>query len=171
MKPEAIVYTSNTGSTQAFSRLLAEETGLPLYSSKEAEGTLKPGTPIIYLGWILAGKIQGYPKAAARYVITALGAVGMSAPGSQMQDVTKANALPENLPLFTLQGGFDRTRLKGVYRLMMGFLSGTVVKQLEKKPVRTADEEEMLILFRQGSSRVSPAQLKGLVKWYREQAV
>ncbi len=34
---DAIVYTTNTGSTERYARLLAEETGLPVYSLEEAK--------------------------------------------------------------------------------------------------------------------------------------
>ncbi len=33
---KAIIYTSNTGSTERYARLLAEQTGLPAYSLTEA---------------------------------------------------------------------------------------------------------------------------------------
>lgn len=37
MKPNAIVYTSNTGFTEQYARLLGEKTGLPVYPLSEAE--------------------------------------------------------------------------------------------------------------------------------------
>lgn len=37
MNPNAIVYTSNTGFTEQYARLLGEKTGLPVYPLSEAE--------------------------------------------------------------------------------------------------------------------------------------
>ena len=53
---EAIVYTSNTGSTARYAKLLGHELGIPVYSAAEAKKTLPAGAGIIYLGWIMAGK-------------------------------------------------------------------------------------------------------------------
>ena len=66
---------------------------------------------MIYLGWLMAGKVQGYAKAAKRYRVAAVCGVGMGASGSQLADVRKANSLGDALPLFTLQGGFDMDKL------------------------------------------------------------
>ena len=103
MNPNAIVYTSNTGYTRQYAVLLGEKTGLPVYSLEEAASRLPCGNCVIYLGWLMAGKVQGYAKAAKRYQIAAVCGVGMSATGSQMQDLRKANALPASLSVFTLQ--------------------------------------------------------------------
>ena len=84
-----------------------------------------------------------------------------------MEDVKKSNDLPEGLPLFTLQGGFDLHKLRGVYKLMMSVMSKMVVKKLAAKTDRTPDEEDTLDLFRNGGSRVSLENLKPVLEWYR----
>ena len=40
---KAIIYTSNTGSTERYARLLAEQTGLPAYSLTEAKEAVPAG--------------------------------------------------------------------------------------------------------------------------------
>ena len=77
MNPNAIVYTSNTGYTRQYATLLGEKTGLPVYSLEEAASRLPCGNCVIYLGWLMAGKVQGYAKAAKRYQIAAVCGVGM----------------------------------------------------------------------------------------------
>ena len=67
MNANAIVYTSNTGYTAQYAKLLGKNTGLPVYSLTEAEEKLPGGNCVIYLGWLMAGKVQGYTKAARRY--------------------------------------------------------------------------------------------------------
>ena len=86
---------------------------------------------------------------------------------AQVADYKKANNLPEGLPLFTLQGGFDLKKLRGVYRLMMLVMSKTVAKKLAAKSERTPDEEDTLELFQNGGSRVSLENLKPVLEWYR----
>ena len=62
---DAIIYTTNTGSTERYAKLLAQETGLPAYSLADAKDAVPEGTEVIYLGWISAGAIKGYAKAAS----------------------------------------------------------------------------------------------------------
>ena len=54
------------------------------YSMKEAEKKVKPGAEIIYMGWIMAGKIKGYPEAARKYRIQAVCGVGMGQTRTQL---------------------------------------------------------------------------------------
>ena len=171
MKPSAIVYTSNTGFTAQYASLLGGETGLPVYSLEDALKSLPQSSPIVYLGWLTAGKVQGYDKAVTKFNLQALCAVGMAKSGSQMGDVRKSNNLPQGLPLFTLQGGFDLKKLRGIYRLMMLVMSKTVAKKLAAKPDRTPDEEDMLDLFQNGSNRVSLENLRPVLAWYEEERV
>ena len=171
MKPSAIVYTSNTGFTAQYASLLGGETGLPVYSLEEAVKSLPQSSPIVYLGWLTAGKVQGYDKAVTKFNLQALCAVGMAKCGSQMEDVRKSNNLPQGLPLFTLQGGFDLKKLRGIYRLMMLVMSKTVAKKLAAKPDRTPDEEDMLDLFQNGGNRVSLENLRPVLAWYEGERV
>ena len=171
MKPSAIVYTSNTGFTAQYASLLGGETGLPVYSLEEAVKSLTQNSPVVYLGWLTAGKVQGYDKVVTKFNLQALCAVGMAKCGSQMEDVRKSNNLPQGLPLFTLQGGFDLKKLRGIYRLMMLVMSKTVAKKLATKPDRTPDEEDMLDLFQNGGNRVSLENLRPVLAWYEEERV
>ena len=165
MKPTVILYTSNAGFTAQYAAMLSEQTGLPCFALKAA-GHIQPGTPILYLGWLMAGNVQGYKEAAKKYTICAVCGVGMGATGSQIADVRKTNALPDEMPVFVLQGGFDRKRLHGIYKLMMTVMKNTVGKSLAKKPDRTPDEDTMLDLLQNGGSRVSAANLTSLLDWY-----
>ena len=167
MKPIAIVYTSNTGFTAEYASLLGGETGMPVYSMEEAGKHLLQNTPILYMGWLAAGKVQGYDKAVTKFNLQALCAVGMAKCGSQMEDVKKSNNLPDGLPLFTLQGGFDLKKLRGVYKLMMLVMSKTVAKKLATKPDRTPDEDDTLDLFQNGGSRVRLENLRPVLAWFQ----
>ena len=168
MNANSIVYTSNTGYTAEYARLLGEKTGLPVYSLAEAEQKLAAGNRVIYLGWLMAGKVQGYKKAAKRYKVQAVCGVGMGGTGSQLQEVRKANAILEKTPLFTLQGGFDIQKLSGVYKLMMTIMVKTAGKGLAEKQDRTPDEDVMLEMLTQGGSRVSADNLAEVLAWVEQ---
>lgn len=164
----AIVYTSNTGYTAEYAKILSEKTGLKAYTLLQARENIPKNSEIIYMGWIMAGGIKGYKKAAGRYTVRAVAAVGMGAPETQYESVRKTNALPQNLPLFVLQGGFDIEKLHGVYKLMMKIMSATLGKAIANKTDRTADETAMLQLMQNGGSYVSADNLDSILKWYSE---
>lgn len=166
MKISAIVYTSNTGYTRQYALLLGEKTGLPVYSLQEAGQKAAFGSSILYLGWLMAGKVQGYSQAARRFSVAAVCGVGMGATGSQLEDLRQANALPKELPVFTLQGGFDLKRLRGIYKLMMTVMAKTAGRGLADKPNRTPEEDAMLELLQNGGSRVSEENLHAVLRWY-----
>ncbi len=162
----AIVYTTNTGSTKRYAELLARETGLPAYSLAEAEHTVPAGGEVIYLGWIMAGSVKGYAVAARRWPVRAVCAVGMGRTGTQTDSVRKKSAIPTSVPVFTLQGNFDVKKLRGVYRLMMELMVKTAGKSLAAKPGRTPEEDEMLDMMLHGGQRVSGENLKAVLDWY-----
>lgn len=168
MNCNAIVYTSNTGYTAAYARLLGEKTGLPVYTLPKAEKQLSKGSNILYLGWLMAGKVKGYPQANKNFHVCAVCGVGMGATGSQLEDIRKANIIAANTPVFSLQGGFDMGKLKGIYKFMMTVMAKTVGKSLSQKPDRTSDEDTMLKLLTHGGSCVCEENLADLLRWYSE---
>ena len=112
----AIIYTTNTGSTEHYAKLLAQKTGLPVYSLAEAKKRVFAGAEVIYLGWIMAGSVKGYAEVAKRYQVRAVCGVGMGQTGTQTDSVRKNSAIPANIPLFTLQGNFNVKKLHGIPR-------------------------------------------------------
>ena len=79
---KAIVYTSHTGHTQRYAQLLAERTGVPAYSMKEAREKLRPKDEIFYMGWLMAGTVKGVQAAMDRYTIRGAAIVGVSPQGN-----------------------------------------------------------------------------------------
>lgn len=164
----AVVYTSNTGHTKEYASLLGQEIDIPVYELKEAKKKLPVSSKIIYLGWLMAGTVKGYKKAKKTFDICALCGVGMAANGSQIADIRKANKVPENLPVFSLQGGFEMEKLHGIYKFMMQTMRKTVEKNLTSKKERTAEEDEMLDLLLHGKNRVSKDNLDEIIHWYKD---
>ena len=165
MKPTAIVYSSNTGHTRKYALLLGEQIGLPAYSLEEAGSQLSGGSPVIYLGWLHASHVKGYAKAARRFDLRAVCAVGLCDTGTLTDQVRKATSIPEGIPLFTLQGGIDRSRLKGMDKLMISMLT----KGLASRKQRSAQDERMLELLSRDESYVSLENIAEVLRWYREE--
>ncbi len=162
----AIIYTTNTGSTARYAGLLAQKTGLPVYSLAEARNAVSTGAEVIYLGWIMAGSIKGYAAAARRYRVRAVCAVGMGQTGTQTDSVRKKTGVPAGIPVFTLQGNFDVKKLHGVYRPMMELMVKTAGKALAEKSDRTLEEDDMLDMMRCGGERVKEENLSAVLDWY-----
>lgn len=144
------------------------ENGTSCIFSGRGRAKIGAGKHNCFSGMADGGKVQGYAKASARYHVAAVCGVGMGATGSQIEDVRKANAIGPELPVFTLQGGFDMTKLKGIYKLMMTVMSKTVGKKLAEKPDRTPEEDDMLELMVHGGSRVREEYLTEVVDWYHK---
>ena len=162
--PSAILYTSNTGHTRQYARMLGEKTGLPVYALEEGLSQLPSGCRIIYLGWIHASHVKGYSRAAKHCSVCAVCGVGLCDTGTQTSEVRKATAIPENIPLFTLQGGLDHHRLKGLDKLMISMLT----KGLSGQKQRSAQDERMLQLLREDANYVCAENLARILQWYEE---
>lgn len=162
MRSSAIVYTSNTGYTAEYAKLLGEKTNLPVYALSDAEKEIEKGTPIIYLGWLCASNVKGYKKAAKKFHITAVCGVGLCDTGTMLAEVRKAISLPESTPLFTIQGGMDHSKLRGINKMMINML----IKGLKAKAERSDDEERMLSLVLKGGNYVSEENLAAVLAWH-----
>ena len=166
---DAIIYTTNTGSTEQYAKMLAQKTGLQAYSLAEAKKRIFAGAEVIYLGWLMAGSVKGYAAAAKHYRVCAVCGIGMGQTGSQTDSVRKKSVIPANIPLFTLQGNFNVKKLHGIYRPMMEIMVKTVGKSLSAKKDRTPEENDMLDMMRCGGERVKAENLSAFLEWYSAQ--
>lgn len=171
MSIEAIVYTSNTGNTEKYARMVSARTGLPAYSAKDAETALRQGASVLYMGWIRASVIVGYQEAAARYAIACVCAVGMGETGGQIKELRRKNRLGDNLPLFTLQGGLFFQKLRGMNAFMINFSRKKAAKILKAEKKRTEAQNAMLIMLTRGGSFVQEKHLAGLLTWLSAQGI
>ena len=166
---EAIIYTTNTGSAEQYAKMLAEQTGLSVFSMEEAKSEVEEGSEIIYLGWIMAAQVKGYKTAAKKCKIRAVCAVGMEKTGTRTEEIRKKTFVPAEVPLFTLQGNFNVKKLHGFYRLMMSMMVKMVTKQLVAKTDRTQRENEMLEIMLQGGENVRKENLAEVLDWYKRE--
>lgn len=147
---KAIVYTSKTGTTEWYAERIGTEKNLPVLTLKEAEKKLEKGSGIIYLGCIRADIISGLDKTKALFSPLLIIGVGMTKSGERTREVLKANNLDSSATLFTLQGGYVPSRLKGIEKLILSSVVKQEIKNLERKEKRTKEDEEMLSLLKNG---------------------
>jgi len=160
---KAIVYTSNTGFTARYARLLGEKAALPVYGLKEAKKALAPQTEIIYLGWLQAGQITGLRQAARRYRIGILCAVGLApAVETQLRELRKRYqaAYPQ---LLYLQGGLKMEKLRGPQKWIMKIVCKSLHKQIEEKKELSEADRDTLLLLEKGGDRVDPSALEAIL--------
>lgn len=107
----AIVYTSNSGYTAEYARMLGELTGLPVNDLRQVHNP-QPQREVIFLGWIMADNVMGYAKASRFYKVRAVCQVGMGPATQAASDKLRQKLkLGPEVQVFTLQGGFDIRRL------------------------------------------------------------
>ena len=161
MNAKAIVYVSNTGYTARYAAILSEKLGIPAYPLAEAHKALPAGTDVIYMGWLMAGSVKDCKKAAKRYAIRAVIGVGLGDTGAQDEAARKACALPADVPVFTVQGGMDISRLRGPYKLVIRMLT----KAMAGKKDATPGEARMAELLQSGGDFVSERELAAVLAW------
>jgi predicted alpha/beta hydrolase len=153
---EAIIYESNTGFTQKYAKLLSLEADMPAYTVKEAKKELKKGTEVVFLGWIMGGKISGFKKVKHRYKVKCVAGVGMDNPKNQTGEyLVKKNRI-KNIPTYYLQGGFNMARLTGVY----GFMMRTMLKSLRMSKNKTKDDIQFEKMISKGFDKVKKENLQ-----------
>ena len=165
MKVEAIVYESNTGFTKKYAELLAQNTGLKAYERKTAGSYVKKGAAIFYMGWLLAGSVKGFKKAGRKYSVKAVGAVGMGSPTEESaSDIVRKYQLTD-IPVFYLQGGFDKNKLRGIYKVMMKNVAKMTEDAMNKKEQKTDEDLLMLDIVKNGGDFVKKENLDTIISW------
>lgn len=162
---KAIVYTTNTGSSKAYADMLGAKTALPVYAWDDAVKTLDAGTEILYIGWLMAGAVVNLAKAQKRFSVRAVCAVGMTSSKEMEDSVRTRNKLSADMPLFLLQGAYDKTKLHGMYRFAMKIVGAALEKKIAAIPERNEEEELILTMLRYGGSGVKEEKLAGVLVW------
>ena len=156
-----IVYTSNTGYTARYAAMLSAKLALPALPLAEALKQLPAGTPIVYMGWLMASNVVDCQKAAKRFAIQAVVGVCLGDTGAQDEAARKACKLPSDVPVFTVQGGMDMGKLQGPYRFAIRLLT----RILAAKKGRTPEEDRMVALLQQGGDFVREEELSAVLAW------
>ena len=149
MNATHIVYTSETGFTARYAAMLSQRLQLPA------------GTPVICMGWLMASTVKGLGKARSHFSVQAVVGVGLGDTGAQDAAARKACALPADVPVFTVQGGMDISKLQGPYRFVIRLLT----KAMSAKKNATPDEARMAELLQTGGDFVSEKELAAVLAW------
>lgn len=153
---DAVIYESNTGSTERYARILAEKLGKPAYSAKEAAAKVAKGADIIYIGWVMANQICGLKKAVRRWNVKAAGAVGLYPMSETNTNILIAKNKPD-FPLFYLRGGLDYSKLKGMKKKLILMIRDNLAR--ENDP----ENAELIKVLTDGGDFVSEENLTALL--------
>lgn len=165
---KAIVYESNTGFTKEYAELLSEIIGIP--AIHVIDNTMFHGerAPVIFLGWICAGKINGIRMARLKFNPVIIAGVGMT-PQSDKYAFALAQQNNIDVPFYYLQGGMHRERLKGFYKIMFNMVARPVLRKAKKgKSELSEHEKQMVDLIKNGGSFVKRENLEELIAKYKE---
>ena len=164
-----IVYKSKTGFTQEYAAMLAKAEKLHCYEQSEAEEKLEQGEQVLFMGPLMAGRIQGLEQARKKFTVKAACGVGMSPPGPQtLATLGKANYIPE-APMFYLQGGWAPKKVSWLERRMVNMVSRSIRKQLQDRGSRRTEEEQRYLdMLLKGGSFVAYKNLDTIRNWLHE---
>ncbi len=163
-----ILYTSNTGHTKEYAMMLRDALDIPAYALKEAPQQVA-GAEAIYLGWLMAGGLVGYPSAAKNYKLKCVVGVGMSPESEEQTAALRARIkAPEDLPVFYLQGGYDKKKLKGMNKALMSVVEKTLMKRLESLPEEERKGNPVYKMITEGYSVVAPEKLEPVLALFRK---
>ena len=157
MKVSAIVYLTQTGSTAEYAQLLSQRTGLPAYSLQDALLKLDKAQPVLFMSWVMGGRLVDYKKAARRLNIVCCSASCLNPMPGQADLIKNASDIPDDMPCFTLPGAYRPDRLHGVQKLVMALIT----KLLAQKMIRGEDEgqRQMREVLTKGGSFVEEENL------------
>lgn len=157
-----IVYVTNSGSTKQYAELLGEKTGLEVYELSKAKKEIDGSEEIIFMGWVMAGAVQGLPQAREYFSdIKAVCAVGLTINEKATAELTEKNGIEEKL--FLLRGNFHIDELKGMYKMMMGMMLKMLKSKLKDKP--SEDGDKIISAIENGVDCVSEENLEEIIQW------
>lgn len=164
-----IVYRSETGFTKQYAEMLAKAEKMKCYELDQSMQELEKGTEVLYMGPLMAGRIQGADQAVKQFSVKVVCGVGMSPAGPQvLTTMSKANQIP-NAPMFYLQGGWAPKRVSWIKRRMVNMVTRKIRKNLQAKGSRrTREEQAYLDMLLNGGEFVAYENLNSLRKWLHE---
>ena len=166
-KPKIIVYSSNTGYTEQYAKMLGKALEIPSYKLGNVPKCHK-GADVIFLGWLFAGNIIGYKKCAKKYKVRCVVGVGMSPPAPELAEGLRATEkVPSGVPVFYMQGGFNMAKLQAPLKFIMKIKCKEIAGRLSAKP-ELSDAEKLTYDMTQGeASAVAAANLAEVLALYK----
>lgn len=162
---KGIVYSSHTGFTEKYAKLLGEKTGLPVFDLKQAKKELEANTPVMYLGWLMAGGIKGLKKAQKSFEVKGVCAVGMAPAETQKLEEMKTRNGWSGEGFFVLQGGYAPEKEHGMYKMMLNMVTSSTIKKLSAKENLTDEDRATIEGMQRGYDAVSAKALEPVAAW------
>lgn len=163
-----IVYTSETGFTQQYAKLLGKSVGIPVIDLTEAVATLEDGRHIFYMGWVMAGGIKDFKKAKRNFQVAGACGVGIRPDLIQMTTSLNKRYKMKEGQMFYLPGGLAPEKLNATYGKALKMVLGVLTKVIQKQPKISKEEERLLEVFEKGGSLLDKSLLLPLEVWIKE---
>ena len=167
----AIIYTSETGSCERYAKELSRQLHLPCEPLHHCH--VRSDGSVIYVGWVMAGRVVGFADAAKTLNIAALVAVGMS-PASEglAAQLRERNQLPAEVPCFALQGGLHLWKLKLPMHALMLLVNKKIVRRLREKAAKkplSAQEQATLTMALKGEGEPAAWDCSAVIAWAKKE--
>jgi hypothetical protein len=161
---QAIIYSSTTGSGKFYAEELSRKLAIPAYPAKKCP--LVAGMEVVFVGWLLAGKMVGLSAAMKKYNVRTVVPVGMGDPAVLTDEMVRGkNGLGGNVAVFPQQGRFDIDKLPLPMRLIMRAKNKEIASRLQAKAAKTAlNDAEKACLKMAETGRGEPATWDGIQK-------
>lgn len=154
-----IIYNSNTGSGEKYAKMLSEKTGFPCVSLQKSK-SVSPEEEIIFIGWIMAGTLQGLNEVTAQFPnISCICAVSISKGEKAEDDIKAKNNI--TLPIFLLPGAFNINNLSGMYKMIMNM----TIKMMKGKVQKDSEEAKAFEVFEKGVDLVNEEHLAAVLEF------
>lgn len=161
---EAVVYESNSGFTKRYAEMIGEKTGLPVYHIIDSALYVSKGAPVFFIGWVMAGKIEGYKIASKRYDVQAAAAVGVTPKSKEYVKKLIYDNKVMDIPLFYLMGGISPDKLSKMHKKILNMIADSI----ERKAGVTKQELDAADCLRYGCDFVSEDNLSEILEWFEE---
>lgn len=165
----SLVYESNAGHTYRYAEYLSERLEVPAYSLDQAKRKLPRGSKVVFLGWIFASTVKGAKKALQRFDVLAVIGCGMGPTGSQLDQIRQQTGVPDRIPVFSVQGGMELSKLSGPYKLALSMAAKAAQKAGEAPGGQSDEDRQMLELFQNPRDCVSQHNVDLLLTWLDQQ--
>lgn len=162
---KSVVFSSNTGFTEAYARMLSDEIGVPVFSLKQACRHLQRGDSVFYIGWVKASRIIGLRRASGRFSVAGVASVGLMMDGESLERIKRGNGISDNMPYFALPGGLALDKLHGLDKLLFN-LGRKAMARTSREPGK--DNMETYKILTEGVSFVDKKHLKPIINAYRK---
>lgn len=159
-----IIYQTNTGSSKKYAELLSEKLSLPMFSLTESD-TVNKDEEIIFIGWLMAGTVQGLAEARTKFGnIKCVCPVGLFMTEKTLTEIREKNGISE--AMFFLPGNFHINDLKGMYKMMMSMMVKMLKSKLKETP--SSDSDKIISAFEKGIDQVSEEKLGEVIAFLTE---